>query len=183
MKKTLFANFKPIVQLQVFLSTLFRLQKLTAKKPHSFEFIRSEVSFWNEDLGILLELKTQVKNLLHTYPMESITGALETVIRACEKGEEPEWLSLFQCVSAFIQQCEPDENLYYFLLRHQEDCKNTFGRLFLFNLFNKKGLKQIEQFLLDKYHERGFFHLKTSISTHFEGLSHASCLPTTDSTD
>lgn len=181
MKRSLLTYFKPTLQVQFFLSTIFRLQRLIRSKTHSSKLIDSDISFWNEDLGILHELKNQVKNMLRTYPFESLHAALTTAISSCEKREEPEWNALFQLTAEFIQRCEQEENLYYFLLRHQEDCKNTFGRLFLFNLFNKHGINQTKQFLIDKYSERGFFHLEKSIANHFEGLIDASDLLGIDS--
>lgn len=172
MKKSLLEKFKPTLQIQVFLATLFRLQRklITASDP--LELIRPEISlfFWNEDIGILHQLNAEIKNLMQSYPVLEIQQAIKTAISTCEASENNDWSHLFQLTAEFIRRCEPDEDLYYFLLRHQEDCKSTFGRLFLFNLFNRKGLEQTEKFLHDKFHARGFFHLKASVSTHFEGL-------------
>lgn len=172
MKRTLLSNFKPTLQIQVYISSLFELQKKISSFSDTSELIRSEIasSFWNEDQGILHQLQLQVKNMSKVYPVEKINQALNLAISACEASEATCFASLFQLTAEFIQQCEPDENLYYFLLRHQEDCKKTFGRLFLFNLLSRNGLETTEQFLHDKYHERGFFHLKTVISAHLEGL-------------
>ena len=172
MKRTLLANFKPTLQIQVYLTSLFRLQKKISSLNNTLELIHPEMasSFWNEDQGILHQLELQVKNLLKNYPINEIFQALIQAIAECKASQPACFASLFQLSAEFIQNCEPDENLYYFLLRHQEDCKNTFGRLFLFNLFSKNGFKKTEQFLHEKYEERGFFHLKTVISAHLEGI-------------
>jgi hypothetical protein len=176
------SSFKPALQVQLFLATLFRLQEAlhvkqtTASIMLLIEPIR-ETYPWQQNSGILHQLKFQIDYLLQVYSEEllnPIQKILDKAFESCETSQGTEWaLNLFNSTAEFLNNCDPDENLYYFLLRHKEECKKTFGRVFLLTLFKKKhlGLKQTEQFLIEKYQERGFFHLKTSIRQHLAGLT------------
>lgn len=174
------SSFKPALQVQLFLATTFRLQKTLASKPLLAELIRTESDTppWQENLGLLHQLKFQADYLTESNSEELLTAlkkAINTAIQECEAESfsETRTRNLFNLTAEFLFTFEPDENLYYYLLRHQEECKKTFGRVFLLNFFKKKhqGLKQTEQFLIDKYQERGFLHLKPSIRNYLAGLT------------
>ena len=182
------SRFEPGLQIQLLLATLFRLQTILNSPhfpPSSLILIKMEEpdSPWLGNLGVLHQLKFQVEHLLLTYPsplLNKLDKAIELAIEECKIKEIKDNITsctwpqtLFNLTAEFLNSCEPDENLYYFLLRHQNECKKTFGRVFLINLFKKKhkGLKQTEQFLIDKYQERGFFHLKTLIRKHLASLT------------
>lgn len=180
------SKFEPSLQIQLFLATLFRLQEVLHSSPNSFALIKMEEqdSPWIENLGVLHQLKFQVDHLLLTHSSDllaKLERALLLAIEECKIKDIKDnvanctWpKALYKLTAEFLTACEPDENLYYYLLRHQDACKKTFGRLFLLNLFKKKhkgGIKQTEQFLIDRYQERGFFHLKALIRKHLAGLT------------
>lgn len=180
MKRFKLSSFNVSLQIQLFLTTLFQLQKISSKHTSSQELISKmqKASFWQEDSGFLHQLKSQAQHLLQAYPdpiLNELNEGLEKAIALCENGKDGEDLvkKTFQLTADFLHTVPPDENLYYFLLRHQEECKKAFGRVFLLSLFKKKhkGLKQTEEFLISKYHERGFSHLKNSIKQHLLGLT------------
>lgn len=170
------SSFQPALQVQLFLATAFRLQEALISTPLS-ELVKTagDTPPWQENLGLLHQLKFQADHLKEGHLLAELKQMIDTTIQ-CEaeiflgpKGIQ----SLFDLTAEFLLAFEPDENLYYYLLRHQEECKKTFGRVFLLNFFKKKhqGLKQTEKFLIDKYQERGFFHLKPSIRNYLAGLT------------
>ena len=169
------SNFQPALQVQLFLATAFRLQKALVAMPLS-ELVKTaaiDTPPWQENIGLLHQLKLQASYLTESPLLEDLKFRIETAIQECKAESFKEAQSLFDLTAEFLFTFEPDENLYYYLLRHQEECKQTFGRVFLLNFFKKKhqGLKQTEKFLIDKYQERGFFHLKPSIRTYLAGLT------------
>lgn len=165
------SSFQPALQVQLFLATAFRLQKALASNPFS-ELVKmaSDTPPWQENLGLLHQLRHQADYLEESPRLSHLKKTIDGVIQECEAKKIQ---SLFDSTAEFLFAFEPDENLYYYLLRHQEECKQTFGRVFLLNFFKKKhqGLKQTEQFLIEKYQERGFFHLKPSIRNYLTGLT------------
>ena len=167
------SSFQPALQVQLFLATAFRLKEALNSTPLS-ELVKTENAMhpWQENLGLLHQLKFQADHLKETQMLGNLKKCIETAIEECEAGVFKSQF-LFDLIAEFLFTFEPDENLYYYLLRHQEECKTTFGRVFLLNFFKKKhqGLKQLEQFLIDKYQERGFFHLKSSIRNYLAGLT------------
>lgn len=169
------SNFQPALQVQLFLATAFRLKKALISKPLS-ELVKTaalDTPPWQENLGLLQQLKFQADYLSENPLLADLKKHIDTVIYECRLKNFKETQALFDLTAEYLFAFEPDENLYYYLLRHQEECKKTFGRVFLLNFFKKKhqGLKQTEKFLIDKYQERGFFHLKPSIRTYLAGLT------------
>lgn len=178
------SKFEPGLQIQLFLTVLFRLHHVLNTENSTLTSnllikIEEPDSPWIENLGILHQLKLQVEHLLIHRPKEHLSGlhqGLLAAIEECKKKEIKHHLAscswpenLFNLAASFLISCEPDENLYYFLLRHQEECKKIFGRLFLLNLF--KDTHQMEKFLIDRYQKRGFSHLKSMIRKHLIGLA------------
>lgn len=175
------SSLKPSLQIQLFLATLFRLQKslkgkLTSSAYQKLIMPPPDAYPWEENSGILHQLKYQADYLLKdapSAPLQSIQELLSTATQAVD-GCQTDWdIKLYQLTGEWLQSCNPDENLYFFLLRHQEECKKAFGRVFLLNLFRMKhqNLKQTEQFLIESYQKRGFNHLKSSIRQHLTGLT------------
>lgn len=170
------SNFNPALQVQLFLTTAFRLQKTLTLNPLALsELVKSgsDTPPWEENLGLLQQLKFQSEHLSESPRLDDLKNAINSAILECKSGHLNKSQILFNLTAEFLFASEPNENLYYFLLRHQEECKTTFGRVFLLNFFKKKhrNLKQTEQFLIDKYQERGFLHLKPSIRNYLAGLT------------
>lgn len=69
-----------------------------------------------------------------------------------------------------------DENVLFFILRHQKQLENVYQPLFVKEIFCKifpKGLKEAENFLMEKYLNRGFEHVLPIISHQFAKLTTA----------
>ncbi len=170
------SSFQPALQVQLFLTTVFRLQKAIQSKPAA-ELVKStsDTPPWQENLGLFHQLRFQADYLKESDLSANLKKRIDLTIQEIEneKFNETKIQPLYDLIAKFLVAFEPDENLYFFLLRHQEECKKIFGRVFLLNLFKKKhqGLKQTEQFLINKYQERGFSHLTPSIRTYLAGLT------------
>lgn len=175
------SKLEPSLQIQLLIATFFRLHHALSSSNFSFSLVVNAEepesdSPWLENMGILQQLKFQVDYFRTTYsgePISNLAKSIESAIEAC-KEEKTGWIeNLVEVTAAFITSYEPDANLHFFLLRHQEECKKIFGHIFLLNLFKKKheGLKETEHFLIDKYQKRGFSNLKGPIRKHLASLA------------
>lgn len=76
-------------------------------------------------------------------------------------------MRLFSKLTAEImRQFSGDENVVFFMLRHQPELDRLYGSRFVFKLINKmypKGIAQASDFLLNQYKQRGFDHLIPTI--------------------
>lgn len=190
MPTSLLPKAEPSLQLQLFLSILFTLYKetnLLKKSPSIYKIATLPTlvsSPWSKE-GILNRLLSIVVNLQALRPGEKLDALEEILKNAME--ESAKVMIRKSTVENVLKQCEPlskltadyvgsyppNENLYFFLIRHHDMCSKVFGRVFLLNLFKKnhQGLKQTEQFIIQKYLERGFGNLTSSIKTHMAGLT------------
>lgn len=189
MSTSLLPKADPTLQLQLFLSLLFTFYKDTyhlKKSPsiHKIATLPSPATPWIKD-GILNKLSSIIINLQALRPGEKLDALEEVLTQAME--ESAKVMAKKSTVENVLKQCEPlakltadylgsyppNENLYFFLIRNHEKCSKVFGRVFLLNLFKKnhQGIKQTEQFILERYLERGFSGLSISIKTHMAGLT------------
>lgn len=84
---------------------------------------------------------------------------------------------LARTVTHTIPQFHEDENLLFFLIRHQTEFNDTYEGGFLLNLLKSLfpgGLKQLETFLFTKYTARSFHHLLPIISEKLVQLTQSS---------
>lgn len=103
-------------------------------------------------------------------------------IRLLEDSDGPEQniKKLYKILSKFIKemrcfskltveimrQFSGDENVVFFMLRHQPELDRLYGSRFVFKLISKmfpKGITQVSDFLLSQYKQRGFDHLIPTI--------------------
>jgi hypothetical protein len=189
MSTALLSKADPTLQLQLFLSLLFTLYKDThhlKKSPSIYKIatLPTPTAPWIKE-GILNRLLSIVTNLQALRPGEKL-DALEAVLTKAME-ESAKVISRKSTVENILRQCEPlakltadylgsfppNENLYFFLIRNQEKCHKVFGRVYLLNLFKKnhQGIKQTEQFIIERYHERGFTTFGPSIKAHIAGLT------------
>ncbi len=69
---------------------------------------------------------------------------------------------LYQLIERFFTECEDDENLLLFLLKHNKQIDSLMGQSYLRTYLLKlypQGLRSLEEMVSDHYHERGFFSL------------------------
>lgn len=86
-------------------------------------------------------------------------------------------LSAARLMVATIYKFRQDENVLFFLLRHEQQIKELYGSNFLKKLFCKmypNGLDEVEQFLLSSYEKRGFTNLLPIISQKLSDLRNES---------
>ncbi|MBY0528842.1 MAG: hypothetical protein K2P51_01480 [Rhabdochlamydiaceae bacterium] len=70
--------------------------------------------------------------------------------------------NLHQIMEQLIAECEEDENLSLFLLKHKQQIDQLMGNGYLRDLLLRlypQGLRSLEEMVCDHYHERGFFSL------------------------
>jgi hypothetical protein len=80
---------------------------------------------------------------------------------------------LIQAIHELIPHFKDDENLLFFLLRHQQNLNRLYGKEFLSTLLLSlfpDGLQEMEEFLHTKYSARSFHHILPQISEHFAAL-------------
>ncbi len=76
-----------------------------------------------------------------------------------------------------IMEYRNDENVVYFLLRHNEAFNTMYGSRFVIKIFKKmypNGIEDVGQFLMKKYSERGFSNLLNTIATKISEISELS---------
>lgn len=186
---TLLSKADPTLQLQLFISLLFTFYKDThhlKKSPSIYKIatLPTPTAPWLKE-GILNRLSSIITNLQALRPGEKL-DALEAVLSKAME-ECAKVIARKSTVENVLRQCEPlakltadylgsfppNENLYFFLIRNHDKCSKVFGRVYLLNLFKKnhQGIKQTEQFIIERYHERGFTGLSPAIKTHIAGLT------------
>ena len=189
MSTSLLSRADPTLQLQLFISLLFTFYKETQhlkKSPSIYKIatLPTPNSPWLKE-GILNRLSSIVLSLQSLRPGEKL-DALEAVLSKAME-ESARVIARKSTVENVLKHCEPlakltadylgsyppNENLYFFLIRNHEKCSKIFGRVYLMNLFKKnhQGIKQTEQFMIERYQERGFTQLSPAIKTHMAGLT------------
>lgn len=190
MSTSLIPKADPTLQLQLFLSLLFTFYKDTyhlKKSPSIYKIATlpsSTTPPWCKE-GLLNRLSSIVINLQALRPGEKLDAIEEVLTKAME--ESAKVLARKSTVENVLKECEslakltadylgsypPNENLYFFLIRNHDKCSKIFGRVYLLNLFKKnhQGIKQTEQFIIEKYMERGYSNLSASIKTYMAGLT------------
>ena len=150
---------------------------------------------WNQEDGILWRLKNYCRALvdlegkkdpliskmessinqaflsaLHSLDiLQQSTSFEEDSIIALQKGLKKvidQMKRFSKALALNLQQFSDNENVIFFLLRHQNELDKIYGKQFVFKLINKMYLKGIEgatNFLLKQYRNRGFNHFIPAI--------------------
>jgi hypothetical protein len=95
----------------------------------------------------------QATDALHELPQDHalLFSALEKSGTAMQR--------FAKLIARLIPQFKNDENVIFYILRNHKLFDKLYGNRFAFKLFSKiypKGLKEAQQFLIEKYRERGF---------------------------
>lgn len=188
MSTSLLPRADPTLQLQLFISLLFNLYKETQhlkKAPSIYKIatLPSLAAPWIKE-GFLNRLLAIITHLQAVRPGEKLDALEALLTKAME--ESAKVMARKSTVENVLKECEPlakltadylasyppNENLYFFLIRNHEKCSKIFGRFYLLNLFKKnhQGIKQTEQFIIERYLERGFTGLSVAVKTHMAGL-------------
>lgn len=188
MPASLIPKADPTLQLQLFISLIFTFYKDThhlKRCPSIYRIttIPAHASPWIKE-GVLNRLLAIVTNIQALRPGEKLDALEEVLTNAME--ESAKVTHRRSTVENVLKKCEPlakltadyvgsyppNENLYFFLIRNHEKCSKIFGRVYLLNLFKKnhQGLKETEQFMIQKYLERGFTSLSSIIRANMAGL-------------
>jgi hypothetical protein len=174
---------------QLLVMHLFSLQKSSSSLDALMGATPRRYLPWHPDEGLLSKMKHCVSSLQavkSTKPAHaSFTATKETLTRlddtlnsawmqgmAVSQKQSPMRTlkkllqKLPNLIARLLISLPPDENLYYLLLKHAEECNETFGQPFLASLFVKdrpQGLNETMQFIVKRYQERGFAHLIPTI--------------------
>lgn len=181
MLSAIFRSCPIALRAQILVSHLFALQQAL---PHVDKILGFPQIYaaptWHGYPGLLPQLRRTVSMVLEDYDSLALKKLRKEIdlawiagIKTFEKKSAlPLLIKHFRQFPPLIAQLlfslPPDENLYFFLLRHQKECKDIFGTTFLISLLNHthpQGLKQTERFLNQRYQRRGFGHLKPTIRT------------------
>lgn len=76
--------------------------------------------------------------------------------------------NLERLIVRLLLQFQDDENVIFFLLRHQSQFDEVYGSHFVVNLFKQmypNGVQEAGHFLLKRYAKRGFSHILPSIAS------------------
>lgn len=150
---------------------------------------------WNLQDGVLTRLKNYCADFslqgeksdtiilkMQSYINQAFLSCIQSIdaIQLYENCEEPHQSKLHKILSKFIKemrcfskltveimrQFSGDENVVFFMLRHQPELDRLYGSRFVFKLISKmfpKGITQVSDFLLSQYKQRGFDHLIPTI--------------------
>ncbi len=150
---------------------------------------------WNPEDGILWRLKNYSKTLssledksdplilkmeneangaflgaLHSLDiLQQIGNFQEEKEQAIQKGLQKiiDPLKRFsKALALVLQKFKSNENVIFFLLRHQNELDKIYGKQFVFKLINRmhpKGIEETADFVLQQYKNRGFNHFIPAI--------------------
>jgi hypothetical protein len=163
--------------LQFTLNELFSLHSCLDKNDALPSLIGSETRIlpfdWAVDLGPLNRISEYLAILPLAFPerlrlAKSSKKHLDALVLNLKKKHSEKELSiahlkaLHHVIEQLIVECEEDENLSLFLLKHKQQIDALMGpgylRAFLLQLY-PQGLRSLEEMVSDHYHERGFFSL------------------------
>ena len=141
---------------------------------------------WNSNDGILTKLKTNCSyfhqncpgsesSMLHAFVDQAWLLIAECLHRLHEQSsiETPlllqaaeNLLSAGEILKGMIEGFKEDENVIFFILRHQNQLDALYPEPFVRNYFEKiypEGLLSVSRLLIERYKARGFAHLIPSI--------------------
>ncbi len=111
-------------------------------------------SDWSHEVGCLNRLEEHLQLLTHAFPeLSKESRALEKILDILIRSQDPKHLKkLYTALLPFINASKDNENLLFFLLKHQRALSE------LSSLKNLKSLipKNAEQRLVDAFSARGF---------------------------
>lgn len=185
MPRTKFTPANINLHVQLLVAHLFQLRKSHVYLNRLIGTSASSRLLPSEE-GLIDKMKYCIRSLMDVYESghlkaieKSLDSAWMEAVAVSKKKSSPKILQkhlhiLPSLVGEFLFSLAPDENLFFFLLRHLEECHETFGITFINNLFHSKhpqGLKQTERFILQRYQKRGFNHLRPVIQLKLTALT------------
>lgn len=152
---------------------------------------------WEEDQGKILKLKNLCTHLVevlqsrdvHIKKLPHATQQLLNVAIKCFHSSPSYQLSHWSrlnksltdyktLISKAVNLFSKDENVLLFLLKNHQQIDQVFGKAFVFQTFQKhlsSNKTEIQEFLIDRYQQRGFQKLESLIRSKIEELNFHEC--------
>jgi len=114
-------------------------------------------------------ISQQLLDVLKPHPQHGKVGSWKLLMKRLTKSIQ----RLTKLIEKGIWEYREDENVLFFVLRHQEQLDDLYNKRFVHGLLKKmfpKKQNTLESFLVQRYTERGFPHLAEVITTKIREL-------------